>query len=83
MYYSMASKNISITEKVYRELLKLKEPDESFSELFLRLIQTKKSAIEKCFGAWNLTSEEKKQIWDNITHREGRRWNHAEGREIE
>jgi predicted CopG family antitoxin len=67
---------------LYKELLKIKDPEESFSELFLRLIRSKNNQIEKCFGAWDLTSDEKEQIWDDIARREGRIWNHSKGSEI-
>ncbi len=70
----MGSKNISITEDVYNKLIKIKKEDESFSELFLRLLNSQKSNIEDAFGAWNLTEEEKRDIWDDITKREGRKW---------
>ncbi|MBD3194069.1 MAG: hypothetical protein GF317_03375, partial [Candidatus Lokiarchaeota archaeon] len=39
----MASKNISITEEVYNKLIRIKREDESFSELFLRLIKSQKN----------------------------------------
>ena len=70
----MTSKNISITEDVYKKLIKIKRDDESFSELFLRLLKIQKIKIEKCFGAWNLSKEEKSDIWDDITNRTGRDW---------
>jgi predicted CopG family antitoxin len=70
----MTSKNISITEDVYNKLLKVKKEDESFSELFLRLLKIQKTKLENCFGAWNLSEEEKKDIWSDITSRSGRNW---------
>jgi predicted CopG family antitoxin len=70
----MTSKNISITEDVYNKLLKVKREDESFSELFLRLLKIQKIKLEQCFGAWNLSKEEKKEIWGDITNRTGRHW---------
>ncbi len=70
----MTSKNISITEEVYNKLLKIKRDDESFSELFLRLLKIQKVKLENCFGAWNLSEEEKNDIWDDITDRSGRIW---------
>jgi len=70
----MTSKNISITEDVYKKLIKIKRDDESFSELFLRLLRIQKVKIEKNFGAWNLSEEEKRDIWDDITNRPGRDW---------
>jgi predicted CopG family antitoxin len=70
----MTSKNISITEDVYNRLLKIKKDDESFSELFLRLLKIQNVRLEHCFGAWNLSEEEKEDIWSDITVRSGRDW---------
>lgn len=70
----MGSKNISITEEVYEKLVKIKREDESFSELFLRLLNLQKSSLEEAFGTWDLTEEEKREIWDPITKRKGRTW---------
>lgn len=74
----MVSKNISITEDVYKKLMKIKGENESFSELFLRLILVQKHNIEKSFGAWDLTNEEMKEIWGDINTRSGRHWNKSE-----
>ena len=71
----MTSKNISITEDVYNKLLKIKREDESFSELFLRLLKIQKNTLEKSFGAWDLSEEEEKEIWIGISTRYGRNWN--------
>lgn len=70
----MTSKNISITEEVYKKLMKIKRENESFSELFLRLLRIQKVKMEKSFGAWNLSEKEKGEIWDDITNRPGRSW---------
>ena len=70
----MTSKNISITEDVYNKLLKIKKEDESFSELFLRLLNIQKERFDKCFGTWRLSDEEIKEIWSDITKRSGRNW---------
>ena len=74
----MTSKNISITEDVYNKLQEIKGEGESFSELFLRLLRVQKFNIEKTFGSWNLSKEEKKEIWDDICNRPGRRWNKSD-----
>jgi len=71
----MTSKNISITEDVYNKLLKIKRNNESFSELFLRLLKIQKSTLEKSFGAWNLSEAEKKEIWASLSMRNARNWN--------
>ena len=74
MCIHMTSKNISITEDVYKKLLKIKGENESFSELFLRLLRVQKYNIEKTFGEWNLSDKEMEEIWSEITMRPGRRW---------
>lgn len=74
-YIHMTSKNISITEDVYKKLLKIKRDNESFSELFLRLLRIQKNALEKSFGAWKLSEVEKKEIWEKISSRNARNWN--------
>jgi predicted CopG family antitoxin len=70
----MTSKNISITEEVYNKLKKIKREGESFSELFLRLLNSQKGNLEEIFGTWDLTEEEKREIWDPLTKRKGRSW---------
>jgi len=74
-YIHMTSKNISITEDVYNKLLKIKHNNESFSELFLRLLKIQKSTLEKSFGTWNLSETEKKEIWVSLSSRNARNWN--------
>ena len=74
----MTSKNISITEDIYNKLIKIKREGESFSELFLRLLKIQKEKMEKSFGAWNLSEKEKKEIWEDITTRAGRKWEKSE-----
>ncbi len=51
----MAVKTITVTEDAYRRISSLKRPDESFSELFVRLTSNKAS-IWKYFGV--LSSQE-------------------------
>lgn len=75
MCIHMTSKNISITKDVYNKLLKIKLENESFSELFLRLLKIQKNTLEKSFGAWDLSEEEEKEIWVEISTRNGRSWN--------
>lgn len=70
----MTSKNISITKDVYDKLMKIKRKNESFSELFLRLLKVQKTNMEKSYGAWNLTEKEKKEIWDDITNQTEKKW---------
>ncbi len=70
----MTSKTISITKEVYQELIKIKEEKESFSQLFIRILRYYKPNIEESFGKWDLSKEEKIEIWDKLTARSGRRW---------
>lgn len=79
----MTSKNISITEEVYNKLLKIKCENESFSELFLRLLNMQKNLLEKSFGAWELSIEEKSKVWADITNRRGRKWNKSSLEELQ
>ena len=69
----MTSKNISITEEVYQKLMKIKRENESFSELFLRLLKIQKINIKRTFGAWNLSEEEESEIWKDISNRTGQK----------
>jgi len=69
MCIPMTSKNISITEEVYNKLMKIKRENESFSELFLRLLRVQKINFEKAFWTWDLSEEESKKIWSDITSR--------------
>lgn len=84
MYMSihMTSKNISITEEVYNKLLKIKRRDESFSELFLRLLKIQKVSLEQSFGVWDLSKEEKSEIWTDLTTRKSRSWNKSSFEEV-
>ncbi|TKJ19609.1 MAG: hypothetical protein CEE43_14970 [Promethearchaeota archaeon Loki_b32] len=82
MCIHMTSKNISITENVYKKLMKIKGENESFSELFLRLLRIQKNKMEKSFGAWNLSNKEKIEIWDDISNRPGRSWKRSGTGEI-
>ena len=78
MCIHMTSKNISITEDIYKKLMKIKGENESFSELFLRLLRIQKNNMEKTFGAWNLSKKEKSEIWEDISNRTGRSWKRSE-----
>ncbi len=73
MCIHMTSKNISITEEVYKKLMKIKRENESFSELFLRLLKSQKDNMKRTFGAWNLSEEEESEIWKDISNRTGRK----------
>jgi len=54
MCLHMTSKNISITKDVYNKLLKIKLENESFSELFLRLLKIQKNTLNETLWYANL-----------------------------
>ncbi|MFO7795412.1 MAG: antitoxin VapB family protein [Promethearchaeati archaeon] len=54
----MPSKLISVREEIYRKLKKLKNPDESFSDLFERIIKTQEKQPLKHFGIGKHLPEE-------------------------
>ncbi|MFI5414141.1 MAG: antitoxin VapB family protein [Candidatus Lutacidiplasmatales archaeon] len=47
----MSSRNVAIRKDVYDALHRLKRPDESFTQLFLRLIG-ERAPLEQAAGAW-------------------------------
>ena len=55
---NMTSKMISIRDEIYKNLKRLKSPDESFSELIKRLIENQQKDPLKHFGiAKNLSDD--------------------------
>ncbi|MHA1386083.1 MAG: antitoxin VapB family protein [Candidatus Helarchaeota archaeon] len=72
----MTSKTISVTEEVYNELVKIKGENESFSQLFMRLLKLSQHSLERLFGAWDLSEEEMTDVWHDLSHRPGRSWRH-------
>ena len=54
----MTSKMISIRDDIYKNLKKLKEPNESFSELIERLISNQQKNPLKHFGIAKTLSDE-------------------------
>ncbi|MFB0557851.1 MAG: antitoxin VapB family protein [Candidatus Bathyarchaeia archaeon] len=61
----MTSKNISITEDVYRMLSRLKLEGESFSDAIRRL--ARRSSLAGCAGLWSgLPEEELKAFEESI-----------------
>lgn len=67
----MGFKTITIKDDVYRDLLKLKRKDESFSEFFRRLADRERPDLMRFAGAWKMNEGEWKRI-DNML-RERRR----------
>jgi predicted CopG family antitoxin len=63
----MKFKTLTIKEEVYRELLRIKRKDESFSELFMRMVKKEKPDFKKFYGSWSdLTNKEIKKISEAI-----------------
>lgn len=54
----MGFKTITIKTTVYKELAKIKQSDESFSDLFGRLMGEKRVNLMDFAGAWNLTEKD-------------------------
>ncbi|MHA1673752.1 MAG: antitoxin VapB family protein [Promethearchaeota archaeon] len=64
----MASKMISVREEVYKKLLKVKTNNESFSELFERLLRNRKKNPLAGFGNANELSAEYNNLFENSIH---------------
>lgn len=66
----MATKTISVKEEVYEELVRVKRPEESFSDE-LRRLASGKGKISECAGLWSnwMTKEEINSIEKNIEER--------------
>ena len=61
----MTSKNISITEDVYKLLTRMKLKDESFSQTIRRIAKGRK--LSECAGLWSdIPEEEFKEIREGI-----------------
>ena len=58
----MGFKTITIKEDVYKELLKVKGEEESFSEFFDKLVKKKKPDLMKFAGTWKMSNAEWKRI---------------------
>jgi predicted CopG family antitoxin len=66
---------LTIRDEVYRKLINVKGKDESFSELFERLVETQygSNSLKVIRGAIELTSEEKRAILASIDERRSER----------
>ncbi|TXT63308.1 MAG: hypothetical protein BAJALOKI3v1_390001 [Promethearchaeota archaeon] len=62
----MTSKLISVREEIYRKLKKLKQHDESFSDLLERLIKTEEKEPLKYFGIAKHIPEELKKEFEDV-----------------
>jgi len=65
------SKTLTIRDEVYKKLINVKGKDESFSELFERLVETQSGAntLKAIRGVIELTSDEKRGIFESIDQR--------------
>lgn len=63
----MATKTITVKKSAYDALAMEKRPNESFSDVVLRV--TKKAPLTDCFGAWKMTDEEWKEIKKKLDER--------------
>ena len=63
------SKTLTIRDEVYRKLVNVKGKDESFSELFERLVdmQSSSNTLKAIRGAIELSSQEKKDLLESIS----------------
>jgi len=58
----MPFKTITIKHKVYKELSKAKLEDESFSDMFERMLHEKKPDLMEFAGAWKMGKDEEKDL---------------------
>lgn len=58
----MSFKTITIKHKVYKELSKAKQADESFSDMFARLLHEKKPDLMEFAGAWKMSKDEEEDL---------------------
>ena len=68
-FKKMASKNISITEDVYNDLLKLRKKDESFSEIIRRLVRESKKDPPKFYGILSDVDGDEMDEFDGVVER--------------
>jgi len=62
----MTSKLISVREEIYLKLKKLKNPDESFSDLLERIIKTQEKDPLKYFGIAKQLPEDLQDKFEDI-----------------
>lgn len=54
----MVVKTITVTQEAYEKVKHLKHPDESFSEVLIRISEGKSDAVARFFGAAKMTAHE-------------------------
>jgi predicted CopG family antitoxin len=62
----MATKNISITEEAYEALQRQKRNNESFTQIILRLTQSR-GKLSDLYGAWKMTDEEETKLTGELS----------------
>ena len=67
--FTMVVKTLTITEKAYESLKKLKFSDESFSEVILRISKEKRGAISKFFGILKMSEKEAEEWQQKVRQR--------------
>ena len=69
--HNMPFKTLTIKESAYKEILKLKKKDESFSDFFERIAKEKKKKpdLTRFYGAWKISDEEWNRIEETIKKR--------------
>jgi len=63
---AIVTKNISITEEAYDALQRQKRNNESFTQIILRLTQSR-GKLSDLYGAWKMTDEEEAGITRELT----------------
>lgn len=63
----MVVKTLTITEQAYNKIKLMKEGDESFSELFLRIASGNINVAKRFFGAAHLSEEDIKNWRKTVT----------------
>jgi len=62
----MTTKNISITEEAYEALQRQKRKNESFTQIILRLTQSR-GKLSDSYGVWKMTNEEEATITGELS----------------
>jgi len=68
MFKRMTTKTLTIRKEAYDALARLKQSDESFSDVILRL--TKRAVrLEDWFGSWSMTDAECERLFGDLHER--------------
>lgn len=72
----MGYKTISISDDVYARLSALKRRGESFTNLFIRLTETKKPKLSNFYGRWRMSDKEEHLMFKDLKSMWGK-WNES------